>query len=74
MLEARSTTPLARSLANRVLSEVIEDQTGPAGYLDRNTGLETLIDANTGLGSFDMDVDFIGSRGIEWGFGPFPLG
>lgn len=70
MLEARSTTPLARSLANRVLSEVIENQTGPAGYLDRNTGLETLIDANTGLGSFDMDVDFIGSRASSGASGP----
>ena len=51
-LEARSSVLLARSLANSILSEVIDDDTGLAGYIDRRTGLETLIDVNTGLGAY----------------------
>lgn len=42
--------------------------------IDVNTGLGAYIDRHTRLGSFDVDVDFRGSRGIEWGFGLFPIG
>lgn len=52
MRKTCSTTLLACSLGNRVLSEVIDDQTGRGGSLDRNTGLETLTAVDFGPGAY----------------------
>ncbi|HJO35338.1 MAG TPA: hypothetical protein QF361_03845, partial [Gammaproteobacteria bacterium] len=55
-LGARSSVLLARSLANSILSEVIDDNTGLETYVDLQTGLGRLIDLETGPSGWMLDA------------------